>query len=96
MFNKIFSGHNKIRGEAASEFLPPVATGLSRPPNFPVLIETCIACMYSNQNIDETATLLRFRNTIYQLLYWQMTSTGHFGLDYRKKACVLSSPGPLS
>jgi len=27
------------------------------------------------------------------LLYLQLTSPSNFGLDYRKEACVLSSPG---
>jgi len=49
--------------------------------------------MYGSQNIDETATTPRFRNTVYQLLHWQLNSTSHFDLDYRKKVCVLSSPG---
>jgi len=25
------------------------------------LVETCIACLYSNQNMDITATMLRFK-----------------------------------
>ena len=32
----------------------------SRPPSFWALVKTCIACLYSNQNIDKTATMLRF------------------------------------
>jgi len=30
--------------------------------------------MYSNHNVDETATMPKFRNTVCPLLYWQMTS----------------------
>jgi len=32
------------------------------------LVETCIACLYSNQNIGETASMLRYRNRIIGLL----------------------------
>jgi len=64
----------------------PVATGLLGPPCFWILVRNVYSLYVSNQNID-------FRNTVYELLYCQLISTSSFGLDYRKKASVLSSPG---
>jgi len=40
--------------------LGPLASG--------ILVETCIGCLYSNQNIDKTATILRFRNRLIVIL----------------------------
>jgi len=45
------------------------------------LVENCVACFYSNQNIEKTATLLRFRNRL--IVNWQLVYTSNFGLEYR-------------
>jgi len=29
-----------------------------------VLVETCIACLYTNQNIDKTVSMLKYRNRL--------------------------------
>jgi len=61
--------------------------GVQRPIPAPlapgVLVGTCIACLYSNENIDETGTMLRF---IYRSVVILATSfyTSDFELDYRK------------
>jgi len=54
-------------GNAKSNNGHPLASG--------VLVETCIACLHSNQNIDQTAAMVRFRNKLIVVLA---------GLDYRK------------
>jgi len=41
-------------------------------PSFWGLVETCVACVYNIQNIDETAAMLKLRNTVDWLLYWQL------------------------
>ena len=33
-----------------------------------VLVETCSACLYNNQNMDKTASLLRYRNRLIGIL----------------------------
>ena len=40
----------------------PLVTPLGTVPLVWVLVEICIACLYSNQNIDKTAIMLRFSN----------------------------------
>jgi len=41
--------------EIAHFFLKKIDTG---PPASGFLVETCIACFYSNQNVDKTSTIL--------------------------------------
>jgi len=52
------------------------------------LVESCIAHLYSNQNI-KTATTLRFRNLLIVIM-----TTGFWAWLQKHLACVISSPGP--
>jgi len=84
VFNKNFLGTAKF-GRHCPRSLP---RGYG-PAGSPLLLDprrNVYSLYVSNQNID-------FRNTVYELLYCQLISTSSFGLDYRKKASVLSSPG---
>jgi len=73
------SERNFTRGYE-DRFRPPLASI--------VLVQTCIACLYSYQNNDKIATILRFPN-ITLLLYWQLTYTTNF----RTRVPVPTVPG---
>ena len=51
-----------VRPKSLRVILPLVRKLVPGPPIAWVRIETCTACLYSNQNVDKTATMLRFSN----------------------------------
>ena len=51
-----------VRPKPLRVILPLVRKLVPGPPIVWVRIETCTACLHSNQNVDKTATMLRFSN----------------------------------
>jgi len=49
-----------LPGGYKERYRAPLASG--------TLVETCIASLYNNQNVDKTATMLRFTNRIIVVL----------------------------
>ena len=70
----------------------PLVTPLGTVPLVWVLVEICIACLYSNQNI-ETATMLRFSNIATSAAVEESDHQFWAGLQ-KNLAWVLSPPGP--
>jgi len=53
---------------ASERNLPGVRIPIPAPFASGALVEACMACLYSNQNIDKIATMLRFTNSLIVVL----------------------------